>query len=76
MVVAELTTHQSINGEWSFRFRSSDGRILASGEGYPTEEAMKRGIEEATAVLRLMKTDLSVRDLPIEPHEPQLPTER
>jgi hypothetical protein len=49
-----LTTHQSRNGEWSFWFRSSeDGLLLASGEGYPTEDDMKRGVEEARAVLRL-----------------------
>ena len=61
-VQAELTTHQSRSGEWSFRFRSSDGPILASGEDYVTEEDMERGIEEARAVLRLTETDPSDRD--------------
>jgi uncharacterized protein YegP (UPF0339 family) len=68
-VRAELTTHRSRSGAWSFRFRSSDGRILASGEDYLTEEEMERGIEEARAVLRLTETDPSTATPPREPHE-------
>ena len=75
-MAAELTTHQSRNGEWSFRLRSSDGRILASGGGYPTKEDMKRGIEEARAVLRFTETDRNARDPSVEQHKPRPPTER
>jgi uncharacterized protein YegP (UPF0339 family) len=51
--VADLKTYQSSNGEWHFQFRSSDGRIVASGFGYPTKDDMECGVEEARAVLRL-----------------------
>lgn len=61
-MTAELVTHRSRSGEWSFHIRSSDGRILASGEGYPTEQTMRRGIEEAAAVLRLTEACRSAGD--------------
>ena len=56
-VAAELRTQQLSNGEWSFEFLSSDGLVLASGEGYPTEECMKRGIAEAEAALHHTRAD-------------------
>jgi hypothetical protein len=44
------------------RWRASDGRTLASGDGYSTVENMGHGIEEAEAVLCLAKKDLERRD--------------
>jgi uncharacterized protein YegP (UPF0339 family) len=35
-MAADFEVRQSSNGEWCFYFRSSDGRILATGEGYRT----------------------------------------
>lgn len=32
-------------GEWRWRLRSSNGRIVASGEGYKTRAGCMRGIE-------------------------------
>lgn len=58
----ELTTHQSVDGQWSFCFRTSTGLVVASGDGYATVDEMRTGIEQAEAVLRLMRKDLEQRD--------------
>lgn len=58
----KLTTHQSRNGQWSFRFRAGNGRTVASGDGYATPDDMRRGIEEAETALRMTNKDLERLD--------------
>lgn len=61
-MAAELTNHQSLKGLWSFRFRASYGRTVASGHGYSTVGDMRRGIEGAETAVRLTRKDLKRRD--------------
>ncbi len=41
--------YQGKDGKWRFRLKAANGEIVAVGEGYATEEGVKRGIE---AVIR------------------------
>ena len=37
--------YQSKNGEFRFRLKAQNGKIICTGEGYTTKDACKRGIE-------------------------------
>lgn len=48
--------YQGADGEWRWRLRSSNGQILASGEGYKTKAGALRGsaaVRRAAATTRV-----------------------
>ena len=38
-------TYQDSSEEWRFRLKAANGQIIATGEGYSTEAALKNGVE-------------------------------
>jgi uncharacterized protein YegP (UPF0339 family) len=38
-------TYQDSSEEWRFRLKAANGQIIATGEGYSTEAALKDGME-------------------------------
>ena len=43
--MGKFEVYQSINKEYRFRLKASNGQIIASGEGYSTKTACLNGIE-------------------------------
>jgi uncharacterized protein YegP (UPF0339 family) len=42
---------QTIAGEWRWRLRAANGEIVASGEGYSSEQHVKDGIKALVAAV-------------------------
>ena len=41
-------TYEDNSGQWRFRLKAANGQIIAVGEGYSSESALKDGIESVT----------------------------
>ena len=53
-------TYQDKQGEHRFRLKAANGQVIATGEGYTTENALMNGIESvkryaATAAIKLIE---------------------
>jgi uncharacterized protein YegP (UPF0339 family) len=41
-------TYQDKSGEWRFRLKAANGQIIATGEGYSSENGLTNGIKAVT----------------------------
>lgn len=57
--MAKFEIYPDAAGEWRWRLKSSNGRVVASGEGYKT----KAGAERGTEALRRAASQAKVKTL-------------
>lgn len=53
--MSKFEVFQDAAGEWRWRLKAGNGRIVASGEGYKTEAGAKRGCEALQRAAKLAK---------------------
>lgn len=53
--MSKFEVFQDAAGEWRWRLKSSNGQIVASGQGYKTNAGAKRGCEALRRAAKLAK---------------------
>lgn len=53
--MSKIEIYQDAAGEWRWRLKASNGRIVASGEGYKTKAGAKQGAQALQRAARLAR---------------------
>lgn len=53
--MSKFEVYQDVAGEWRWRLRSGNGKVVASGEGYKTRAGAKRGTDALRRAAKLAR---------------------